>query len=72
MSLPTTTCGNIDAEALAILKRLAGAREKRRVLLAYMQANQYKKGDPSPESRILDEGSFVTLTRLAELSQSAN
>ena len=32
-----------------------------------MQANDYKKGDPSPEADPLPENSFTTVTRLAEL-----
>jgi len=61
------SAGNIDPDALTILKTLVNSHEKRRVLLAYMQAKEYKKGDPSPESQILPDGSFATLTRLAEL-----
>jgi hypothetical protein len=61
------SASHIDAEALAMLKPLVGSREKRRVLLAYMQANEYKKGDPSPDAEVLPENAFATLTRLAEL-----
>jgi len=61
------SAGNIDPDALNVLKRLVSSHEKRRILLAYMQSNDYKKGDPSPEFPTLPEGSFATLTRLAEL-----
>jgi hypothetical protein len=60
------SAGNIEKEALTILNNVTGSKEKRRVLLAYVQANEYKKGDANPEG-ILPENSFATLTRLAEL-----
>jgi hypothetical protein len=62
------SAGNIEEQALTILKRLVRSGERRRVLLAYMQALDYKKGDSSPEADpVLPETSFATLTRLAEV-----
>jgi hypothetical protein len=60
---------HIDEGALAVLKEIATAKKAgtRRILLAYMQANDYRKGDPSEEKAPLPENSFATFTRLAEL-----
>jgi hypothetical protein len=58
---------HIQREAVAVLKECVISQKPRRVLLAYMQAKDYKKGDPSSDDQPLPEGSFVMLTRLAEL-----
>ena len=58
---------HIERAAQTILNQCATSAERPRILLAYIQARDYKKGDPSSNDKLLPEDSFVTLTRLAEL-----
>ena len=61
------SASHIDDNALTILRNMDGKKEQRRVLLAYLQAQDYQKGDPSADDALLPQNSFATLTRLAKL-----